>query len=107
MKNTELQKRNCEMENSCSEALKNKSVPSKKSVSSGSPRDFQLGAYDQAARGMTAGPARKKFFMREQFRRGPNVSPTVMRGVGHHFFSIRRHLDPELNRLAVQFVEWV
>jgi hypothetical protein len=29
MKNTELQKRNCEMENSCSEALKNKSVPAK------------------------------------------------------------------------------
>jgi hypothetical protein len=33
------------------------------------------------------------------------VSPGVMRRVGHHFFSVRRHVDPVLNGFAVQFIE--
>jgi len=33
--------------------------------------------------------------------------PGVMGGIGKHFFSVRRHLHPELNCFAVQLVEWI
>jgi len=56
-----------------------------------------------------ASPARKNssrlFTLFGRIPAGQNVSPTVMRGVAQHFFSVGRNMDPKLDGLAIQFIE--
>jgi hypothetical protein len=106
-KNSELQKIIYELKNSCGEVLKIKLVtyePSRDFHNAHKTCKMQAAAFRRDSKNGV--PIRHTTDRAASF---PAVIqlPRIVRGVGHHFLAVWRHLDAEFNGLAVQFVEGI